>query len=65
MYNARDKARARGMLLGIVFTIGGCMIAGYYGKTRHKQGHGYTDDIVKEHAEYSKIHQDIIKTVHK
>jgi hypothetical protein len=65
LYNARDKARAKTMVLGIVFTIVGCLIGAYIGKKMKRAGNNATDSIIKEHAEYSPIHREMVKSTSK
>ena len=61
LYYARDKGRASGMVILLAITIVGSVLAAVYGKSAHKSGVRYTDDIVKQHAEYSKAHQELAK----
>lgn len=63
MYNARDKGRATMMVILVGFTVLGSALAGYIGKKLHQQGHKHTDNIIKQHSEYSKIHQEMAKTM--
>jgi hypothetical protein len=58
---AKDKGRARATLYLIGLTIAGAAIAAYLGRSHHKQGMRRTDEMVKQHAEYSKLHHDLIK----
>jgi hypothetical protein len=64
LYYARDKGRARGMLYGILFTVIGCLIGAVLGKDAHKRGVRYADDVIKQHSEYSKAHQELISKTH-
>ena len=45
----------------IAFTIVGSLVAVFIGKRDHKRGVGYTDDLIKQHSEYSPAYQQISK----
>ena len=61
LYYSRDKGRAKGMVVLVLMCILGSGVAAYIGKQAHKRGVRYTDDINKQHAEYSKAHQELEK----
>jgi len=58
---AKDKGRARATLYLIGLTIAGGALAAYFGRRHHEQGMRRTDDINKQHAEYSKLHNELLK----
>ncbi|CAF0995705.1 unnamed protein product [Brachionus calyciflorus] len=58
---AKDKGRATMTVILIGATIFGCIVAIFAGKRDQKKGMKHTDDIIKKHSEYSKIHQEMLK----
>ncbi|RNA40589.1 hypothetical protein BpHYR1_021539 [Brachionus plicatilis] len=58
---AKDKGRAYMTIVGIGITVLGSFIAVLIGKRDHKRGMKHTDDIIKQHSEYSKAHQEMLK----
>lgn len=58
---AKDKGRASMTIVLIGMTILGACVAIFIGKRDHKRGMRHTDDIIKQHSEYSKVHQDMLK----
>jgi hypothetical protein len=58
---AKDKGRARATVYLIGLTILGAAVAAYFGRRHHEQGMRRTDDLIKQHAEYSKLHSDLLK----
>ena len=47
------------ILIGV--TILGAMVSIFFGKSEHKSGRRHTDEIIKEHAQYSQAHRDLIR----
>ena len=45
----------------IIFTVIGSIFTVFIGKRDHKRGVGYTDDLIKQHSEYSPAYQQISK----
>ena len=61
LYYAKDKARARMTLILIAMTILGSLGAIFIGKIEQKAGKRHSDDILREHAQYSQAHRDQIR----
>jgi hypothetical protein len=49
------------MLFSLAFTVFGCFFGAFIGRKLKHAGHGATDELVKEHAEYSEMHRQFIK----
>jgi hypothetical protein len=63
---AKDKGRATATVYLIAFTIVGCIASAFLGSRHRKQGiANYEDELIKKHSEYSKAHQELIKSSHK
>lgn len=48
-------------IVGIGITVLGSIIAIIIGKRDHHRGIKHTDDIIKQHSEYSTAHQEMLK----
>lgn len=58
---ARDKGRAQMTIYLIGLTILISFGVAWYGKREHSKGRRHTDEIIRQHAEYSQAHRDMLK----
>jgi hypothetical protein len=47
------------VLIGL--TIVGSMIAIFFGKSEHQKGRRHTDELLRQHAEYSQAGRDMLR----
>ncbi len=63
---ARDKGRARATIIGIFGTVLFSLIIVLLAKAHKKANKSsFAEDLIHHHAEYSKTHQEAIKSTYK
>ncbi len=63
LHYAKDKGRARMVIVLLGVTVLGALFSVFLGKRDHGRGKRYTDDMVRQHAQYNKNFQDMARSI--
>jgi hypothetical protein len=63
LHYAKDKGRARMVIILLGVTVLGAMVSIFLGKRDHGKGKRYTDDMVRQHAQYNKNFQELARAI--